>query len=374
MHKDNKYDEIDDNFLYADEKETDAGTDWAGIIKKLLAKKKLFIISFIVTILIAIPLVLTIPKNYVVQVKLAPEVSAVSGSSGGGLGSLMRSFGLGGTSSNSGDAILPTIYPDLMNSNTFLSSLFDIPVQTQDGLLKTTYYDYLLKHQKAPIWAKAKSALLRLLPSKKEVNTTTIKIGALTVPQTMVAYTIMEKVVCTIDENTGVILINVQDQDPVVCTIVADSTCQRLQKYITEYRMKKSRIELNNAKKQYVQAKVAYEAAKQKVESFNNSNWDLVDEDFMVQKQALQNDMQLKFTIMSGFNQQMLVARSKYESMRPVFTVLNKASVPILPAGPSRTKILLAIIILVLGIECVWVLYKDSVKEKIANLKNTPEE
>lgn len=381
MSKDNnKYDEIDDEFFFEEEEEnTGSNIDWGALLSKLLAKKKLFIISFFITAIIATPILLTIPKFYVVQVKLAPEFSSVSASSSGGLSSIMRSFGVGSSSSNSGDAILPTLYPELMNSKTFLVSLFDIPVQSKDGTIKTTYYDYLLKYQKAPIYSAAISATMKgirsLIPSddKATGNTKSVNAGALTYPQSQVAKIIMGRVVCNIDDKTGIISINVQDQDPVICTSIADSACQHLQNFITEYRTKKSRVELQNVQRQYEQAKTAYELAKQKVESFNNSNWDLVDEDFIVEKQALQNDMQLKFSNMSAFNQQLLNARSKYESMRPVFTVLNGASVPLIPAGPSRSKALLAIIILVLGTEVAWVLLKDIVKEKINELKQAKE-
>jgi len=380
MSKDNnKYDEIDDEFIYDDEEDTGSGTDWAGMIHKLLAKKKLFIISFFVTAIIATPIILTIPKFYIVQVKLAPELASAAASSGGGLSSIMRSFGIGSSTSSSGDAILPTLYPDLMNSKTFLVSLFDVPVQSQDGTIKTTYYDYMLKHQKAPIYSVAINSVIKgimsLIPREKgkAVQTNTVNAGALTVPQTQVAARIMENVICAIDSKTGIISIRVQDQDPVICTTIADSACQHLQDFITEYRTKKSRVELQNVQKQYEQSKAAYDIAKQKVESFNNSNWDLVDEDFIVEKQALQNDMQLKFSNMSAFNQQLLNARSKYESMRPVFTVLNGASVPLVPAGPSRGKALLLALVLVLGVEVVWVLFKDKAKEKIASLKHSEE-
>ena len=368
----NKFEEFDDELEYDDEDEG-AQIDWAGMFRKLYAKRKLLIISAIVTIVVATPLILTIPKFYAVEVKLAPELSSGRTSSSGGLSSLMSSFGLGSSAANGDDAIGPLLYPDLMNSTTFIVSLFDIPVVSQEGNIKATYYDYLAKHQKRSIFSSAIGGLLHLILSpfleKGEVPVSKVNAGALTESQLQVATVIAHNVVCAVDENTGVITIDVIDQDPVICATIADSACQRLQEFITEYRSKKARRELQNVEKQYKQAQTTYEAAKHRVEDFNNSNWDLVDQNLIVQKQDLTNKMQIAFQTMSTFNNQRIAARSKYQSSIPVYTVLDGACVPIDPAGPNRKMYLFFLLFLVIGSESAWILFKDKVKSMFSSLK-----
>lgn len=340
--------------------------NWKSIFNKINAKRKLFLITLPIAFVLAYVFASGMPKYYVVKVKLAPEFSSMTSSvsPSGSLGSIMRSFGIGTASSNSGDAILPTLYPDLMNSTAFLVSLFDIPVQTKDGTVKTAYYDYLANNQKKAWWAEAKGTVAGWFSSDAAANMDDYKganAGALTKRQAAIASAIESRIKCDVDDKTGVISIVVKDQDPVICAAIADSTCNRLQEFITEYRTKKARIEMNNAQVQCDKAQAEYEEAKREVEAFTDGNWDLVDEDFKVEQKSLENEMQLKFSTYSALNAQLITARSKYEGLRPVYTILDGASVPLVPAGPQKMKYILGILLLVLVIDLIWV-FKGEIK------------
>lgn len=366
----NRQDLFDEEFEYQDD---DIQIDWSGMFHKLREKRKLFYISMPLTLIFAVIIASSIPKTYIVSTRIAPELASVNAGSSslGGLNSLMRSFGIGSSNNTGGDAILPTLYPELMNSKTFLVSLFDIPVKSRNGKIQTAYYDYLANYQKKPWWSKAIGWVFSLIPGSGKIaedNYKDANAAALTYRQSLIAKAISSKIGSKIDEKTGVITITVSDQDPLICTAIADSACQRLQQFITNYRTKKAYQELLNVQKQFKQAQAEYLASKREVEAFNDGNWDLVDEDFIVEKQALQNDMQLKFQTMSAFNTQLLQARSKYESLRPVYTVLDVASVPIAPAGPKKMKIILGIMFLVLFVEVVYVL-RGNIKETIFGKK-----
>lgn len=53
--------------------------------------------------------------------------------------------------------------------------------------------------------------------------------------------TIGEKITCAIDQKTEVITITVQDQDRLVCALMADSARQHLEDFIIQYRTKKAK-------------------------------------------------------------------------------------------------------------------------------------
>ena len=116
------------------------------------------------------------PRYYDCSVSLAPESNGED--LGGGLASMASSFGinLGG---NGNDAIYPLLYPDLMGSNKFIVSLFDIRVKTDDNTIDTDYYTYLTKHQKknwltAP-FNKAKNTNVALISENKKNTSSTGK-------------------------------------------------------------------------------------------------------------------------------------------------------------------------------------------------------
>lgn len=366
-----------------DEETEKSNFDIAGLVRKLWEKRRYYYISIPISAVVALLISLSIPKTYTVEVKLAPELSA-SGMSGGGLSSLMKNFGLGrSSSSGDGDAILPNLYPDLMNSQLFLTSLFDLPVVSRNGKINTTYYDYLDKYQKTTWWSKVIGLCMSLIPkfeTEDEVaeapktnhtalNDSTISKRkfnpqALNKRQSRIAKAIARNIVCDVDKKTYVITICVAAQDPLICATVADSTCQRLQDFITEYRTKKARIEYDHILEQYEVARKEYEQAKEDVAAFNDANWDIVDDEFVIEKQALQNEMQLRFSAFSTMNTQLLAARAKLDEARPCFTVLDGATVPLKPTGPKKKKIIIVFVFLVCLIQTAWLLRKEIFKKK----------
>jgi len=348
--------------------------DWKAVWETLKGKKKLFALTFVITVSVTYLIALSIPKTYSVKVKLAPEISAITGRnySSNTLSSLMRQFNSMTSVSNTSDAILPALYPELINSQTFIVSLFDIPVVSKDGQIQTTYYDYISRFQKSPWWTKPVSWIFGLFGKKADdsLQDSAFDAGSLTVEQYNISKVISHKVFCDIDEKVGTLTISVSDQDPLICATIADSTCMRLQQFITDYRTKKAYQELQNIQIQYDQALLSYNESKEKVQSFNSNHWDLVDDDLKIERTSLTNEMQLAFSTLTAFNTQLVEARSKYEGLRPVFTVLDGASVPLRPSAPSKKKIVLGTLVFVYLIELIVVL-RSYIKSTFRQIRDT---
>ena len=223
---------------------------WQDVKKHRKLYYKVLPITFVIVALIT----LSIPNYYSCMVMLAPELS--SAKSGGSLSSLASSFGinLGGAAAGA-DALIPTLYPDLMNSVTFRASLFPIKVQREDDTTAVSYYDYLKDGQKMPWWAAAKKAVFSIFPKKEGSANAKVNTFKLTKEQSAIVNTIGQKVVCDVDKKTMVITINVTDQDPQICATIADSVQSKLQAFITEYRTSKARVDLEYNKKLLAEVK-----------------------------------------------------------------------------------------------------------------------
>ena len=339
--------------------------DWIGWCKKLWAQRKLFFKTLPLVFVTACIIMISIPNFYNVQVTLVPELGANS-KAGGGLSALMGSFGLGGDLSAGPDAVGPLLYPDLMNSQSFIVGLFDVQVQNQDSTLQTTYYEYLNEHQKMPWWSaaiKGTATGIKSLFGTEKKPEQTVNPFWLTKAQDLTLKTIRQKIACSVDKKTSVITINVTDQDPVICANIADSVCSRLQNAITDYRTKKSRQELEDIQIQLDKARIEYEASKDALAEFNRSNWAIVNEDVKLRQQFLQNDMTLKYSAYSAFTNQLVSARTKLEQSRPVYTVLDGARVPVLKTGPRRASIVLLWTFLAFILQAAWVL-RDELKKQ----------
>ena len=345
------------------------GQLWQDIKKHKKLYYKVLSITFIVSAII----MLSIPNYYKCTVMLAPELSGGNKSSSG-LASLASSFGVNLGSANNGmDAILPTLYPDLMNSVTFRASLFPVKVQREGEDFVTTYYDYLLYGQKAPWWSQATKAIFSIFASP-EVADSTLNTFKLTKEQSAVVETIGKKVVCDVDKKTMVITIDVTDQDPLICATMADSVRVRLQDFITDYRTSKARVDLDYTKKLYAEAKEKYDQARRKYATYADANQRVFLERVRSEQSELQTELQLAQSAYSQIAARLQLAEAKVQEETPAFTILQPATVPIKKAGPQRSKLCLIFLFLAFIATTLFVWNKEShLKALLRPSKSTPD-
>ena len=339
--------------------EEESSIDFGKIFKDLLKHKKLYYKVLPVAFILAAIYALSLPNYYNCTVKLAPELGA-GAKAGGGLAGLASSFGINlGSAQQGADAINPTLYPDLMNSVDFKVSLFPVKVTRKEDGKTFSYYDYMEKEQKAPWWSEGMKAFFGLFGAKEEENAAQVDPFELTKKQTDIAKAIDKNVTCDVDKKTFVITINVTDQDPLICATLADSVKTRLQKFITDYRTSKARVDLEYNKKLYKEAKLKYEEARDNYVRFSDSHRDVSSQSARTKESDLQNEMQIRQQIMQQVVAQMQQADMKVQENTPAFTTLQSATVPVLKAGPKRAQMCLIFLFLAFLATTAYILYKE---------------
>lgn len=311
--------------------------DMIAIVKAMWQHSKLYYITLPIVFVVSCLIIVCVPRYYISTAKLAPELSSYNTSS---LGDLASSFGfdLGGNSSN-GDAIFPELYPDLIASNDFIISLFDVKVKSDDGKVNTTYYNYLATMQKAPWWSSAINVVKSWFEEKDTVNTTQeakVNPFKLTKRQNSIAQSISGNISCSVDKKNYVISITVNDQDPLISATIADTVQSRLQQFITQYRTSKARKDLEYYKKLCKEAKEKYEKTRRTYGSYADANQDIILESYKLKENDLENEMQLLYNNYTALQAQVQQAQAKLLMQTPAFTTLQSASVPLKPAGPKR--------------------------------------
>ena len=341
------------------------GLSMNELFHEIIKHRRLYYKVMSITFVLAIIYAMSLPKTYRCTVMLAPELSSTSRS--GSLASIASSFGikLGSGSMGNSEALFPTLYPDLMNSVAFRTSLFPITVQREDDSTHTvmTYYDYLKDGQKRPWWSegiKAVSDGIRsLFPLEEKEEPTEVDPFRLTKKQYAVVKAIAKKVVCDVDKKTLVITIDVVDQDPLIAATMADSVQVRLQKFITDYRTHKARVDLEYNQKIYEEAKEQYEKARLKSAAFSDANQKLFLESVRSERTKLENEMQLQYRNYSQIATQLQLAEAKVQEETPAFTILQPASVPLKKSGPNRKKILFVFLFLGFVGTTAYMLHKE---------------
>ena len=331
--------------------------DFKDIWQALLKHKRLFIKVIAATFVIACALTLSLPNYYTAGVTLAPEMSGKT--SGGSLSALASSFGVSLGASGTSDAINPMLYPDMMNSVDFKTSLFPIIVHEIDSDKSFTYYEYIKEHQKVPWWTAAKKAVFSLFVRKDEDEDAEVNPFMLTKEQNGIIRVMNKKISCDVDKKTNVISINVTDQDPLVAATIADSVKQRLQDAITAYRTSKARVDLEYNKKLYKEVKEKYDVALQQYAAYADANTNVILQRDRNKLTALENEMQLRYQAYTSVAAQLQAAEAKVQEETPAFTTLQNATVPVKKTGPSRSKLVILYCFLVGLITCIYVLYKE---------------
>ena len=338
--------------------------NFGKIFQNLLKHKRLYFKVLPIAFVLAAVYVLSIPNYYNCTVKLSPEMSRTRASSSG-LAALASSFGVNLGSGIGTEALFPTLYPDLMNSVDFKTSLFSVPVTIEGDKKKGekdctySYYDYLSKEQKVPWWSRAMKAFFELFSGKKEVEDEKVDPFRLTKKQTAIVKAINKKIVCNVDKKTMVITINVTDQNAVICANMADTVKTRLQKFITDYRTSKARVDLEYNKKIAAETKARYDKARRLYAEFSDANQDVILESVRQRQTELENDMQLQYNAYTQAAAQLLAAEAKVQEETPAFTTLQSATVPVQKSGPRRTQMCLIFVFLAFLGTTAWILYKE---------------
>ena len=319
----------------------------------------------------------SLPKEYSVTVTLSPE-SGKSDKSG--LADVAASFGFGNLSGGSeSDALNITLFPDILSSNPFALELYSMPVPVErgDSVTRMPLNEYM-EEQREPWWG----WLLGLpgqviggiasLFQEEEAAGTGLDPFRLTQEETERLQSIKESMSAVVDKKTYVTTVTVTLQDPVVAATVADSVVRKLQDYITAYRTKKAIEDCAYWEKLYRERQSEYYAAQQVYARYVDENKSLYTEKSKVEGSRLQNDMNLAYQVYNQTAQQLQLAQGKIQEAKPVFAVVNPATVPVKPAGPRKLVILAGFLFLFFCAESAWVLFGEEAWKKMrASLKES---
>jgi len=333
--------------------------DVLAIIRKLLSEIKFLAVVVAVFAVIGVIVALNKQKSYTANVILAPEMSSGGLGLSETIGDMASTFGIDLGAKSGMDAIYPEIYPDIFSSTDFILTLLDVPVTMLNGE-KKTYAAHLMKDDKTPFWSYPMKWVLSLIP-KKKLNIQGAKKGRDVFSLSDEDYNncnrIRGAISCMVDKKTSVITINVTDNDPKVAAIIADTLQNRLQKYIVDYRTKKSRNDFEYYKKLYEESKARYLKAQKTYAGYVDGNQDVVLQSIRSKQDDLENDMQLKFNMMNQMSTQMQAAKAKIQERTPAFTTIQSASIP--HRASSTPRALIVLIWMFMGglLGSLWVLY-----------------
>lgn len=361
------------------QEEDEMEIDLMEYARKLWAARKLLLKVAGLAIIVGIVIALTTPKQYTVSVTLAPESSK---SGGGGLSGIASMLGVGGLNMGSDvDALNVTLYPDIVSSTPFILDLMDTPVSTIDEEQPdTTLVGYLKEYTSSSLMGtvmslpfKAIGGIMSLFKSEEEVKTDIINPFHLTQEQSQTVNGLKKMIVANVDKKTGVTTVSVTMQDPMVAAILTDTVIVKLKEHITKYRTSKAEEDCKYWEELNKVRQDDYYMKQKKYAEYVDANKNVVLQSVRIEQERLQNEMNLAYQVYSSVASQLQMAKAKVQEAKPVFAVVEPASVPLQPSGTSRKMILLGVVFLAVAAAAAWVLFGQdlwkNLKEGLAEKK-----
>lgn len=338
--------------------------DLQVIFKKLFLHKKIVIKFIFITVLLGFIISYSIPKTYEVNVIISPESG--TNESKIGLGSMATMLGVGGISGLNTDAVNFSMFPQIIQSTPFIIEMYNLQIPQKNSKDKISLSQYV-NQQSKPWWnyiIQIPNSIIKFFCSIITTNNTstspsnnTINPFKLTKQQQNIINQIKESLAATEETKSGMTIISTKFQDPVVAAVVADSTVKKLQQHIINYRTKKAQEDYFYLEELCNERKKEYQKAQQAYAKFIDTNKNIISQRSQVEGTLLQNEMNISFQIYSQVETQLQVARAKIQEVKPVFAIVEPATIPLYPTSPNKKIIILGMFFLGFISASIWIFW-----------------
>lgn len=344
--------------------------DFMAMFRRLYKQRKKIYKTISLGIIVGIIIGFSLPRTYQVNVCLSPEsgVNVTSGLSG-----IASMFGLGSNSTGFGeDALTFNMFPEIVKTNPFALEMLQIPIQTQkeDSII---LYDYLDTERK-PWWNYVIGApgmligkIKLLFKEEQKDSIKAIDPFRLTLEQNGRIGMLKKVLKVETDKKSNMTKVTVSLQDPLAAAIVADSAVHKLQEYITDYRTRKAKQDYDFQLSLCEQYRKEYFEAQQEYAKFADANRNVILQTVTSEKERLQKNLTLAEQIYSQSMGQLQVLRGKLQEAKPVFAVVEPATVPLAPASPKKLMIIVVFAFLAFIFESAWILFGRDIYHDFKN-------
>ena len=350
--------------------------DLMYILRKLIGIRKTIYKAAGVGLVIGIIVAISIPRQYTVEVTLSPEMGSVKG---GGLSGLAASFLGSEVSMGDGtDALNTSLSPDIVSSTPFLLELSTMKIAgiKDEAMTLNTYLD----EESSPWWnyvigfpgmviGGVKSLFAEEENESRALNRISQGTIELSKKESKKIEILKEMIVAAVDKKTSMTSVAVTMQNPRAAAVVADSVVKKLQEYIIDYRITKSKEDCIYLEKLFKERQQEYYSAQQKYADYLDSHDNIILQSVRAEQERLQNDMSLAYQVYSQVASQLQVARAKVQEEKPVFAIVEPAVVPLEPSGTSRKIYVLVFVFLSVCVVISWNLFGRDFLNKFKELR-----
>jgi len=339
-----------------------ARTFWDGRI--IIGKLILFgiLVGFFVAILI--------PNEFTASSTMVPQISDPKSKLGGlsamsGLSGLAAMAGVN-LSTATGSELSPKTYSSIISSVPFQLELMKTPLNFEKLDSQITLYDYYTKIKRVNPFVKytigLPSLIIKAIKGEKKFkfsSTVANPLYQLTEKQIEVQKIIENQVGIFVNDGDGYVSLNCTLPEAYAAAQLVQNAQLLLQRYITEFKIEKAKLDEAFIQQRYDEAKKNYQAAQKLLASFRDRNKNVSLATAKTEEEGLYGEYTLVTGVYSELAKKLEQAKIQVKEETPVFTIIKPVSVPPEKSRPNRPMILAICAFIGFIIGTIWVLGKD---------------
>ncbi len=333
--------------------------------------KRLIVRTVLVVTVVGVLYAVLKPPEYTSTARVVREAQSESGTLPGGI-SALRGLGinLGGAASG----LTPEAYPSILTSREVRLAVVRDTFYFADEEAQMTYVAYvdqpaglaetLFKYTLRLPWT-IKAALVPSTPRPAGTDSAGAPIYPTEAEEDAIKV-IADKVSSSVDQESGLMTINVTAGEPGLAAALADSFLRHLTERVRTIRTDKARQNVEFVEQRFEEAKAELRAAEQRLAQFTDRNQRITSAQLRTEQERLQRQVRFASDLYSELQTQLTQARIELQRSTPVITTVEQPVPPMERSAPKRTLIVLLSLILggFLGIGAAFVAaFFDSTEE-----------
>lgn len=343
--------------------------DFLKYLKIIWLKRALVLKTSAFFMVLGVIIALVTPIEYSSSITVVPDTGGDSE-----LGELSGLAAIAGINISEGnyEVITPSLYPRIFNSIPFQKDILNLEVNIEalekPVSLQVYYSKYLETNFLGVVYNYTillPQKLMKLMrPRVESFN----QRGGLKNEDNIIVLNdeelealnwIRKAVAIDVNEKEGYVKISTKMPEAQATAQLASQVQELLQKYITDFKIKKITSKLKFIEERYLEKKQEFEKVQEELALFTDKNLNLTSATAQANLQRLQAKYSLTFNIFQEISKQYENTKIQVEEDMPEFAVIEPALIPFERAKPKRVKTVFTFMVVGFMISCALVVLEE---------------
>lgn len=345
--------------------------DYLRLVQAVFDNKRILVKFSSLGLFLGILIAFTTPREYQSSSFILLE-SEGEGSSLGQMGALAGLAGINISQLQSGQlALTSEVFPEVIHSRDFLLEISkeEFKFESKNGQIQSLE-EYYFEEKPSNIVKKALNFFISIpaivvgwfaSPDPIPANLTQLENGQegylnLTSQEFFIVGELKKRI--HIEQKGKLIRLNVSMPEPLIAAQVNSLVLERLIAYVTEYKVGRQRRNIEFIEERVLETEKKFDEAQMRLASFRDANQGLISQRARTREEQLEFEFNIAYNVYNSLKQELEQSAIQLKKETPVFTVLEKAAIPLGSSKPNKPLILIFSIFLGLFVGVLVNLYK----------------